>query len=174
MSSVIVEENFLSPTLFSECQELAYSIPYLKESKFRSSYGWDKDLSRQSSPVLVYDLGSENKELFDKIRKEIRSKTELFLEDILIQYWSKLSYLDWHSDAVYSSALTVYLNKEWKPQWGGYFLYRDKKEIKGIIPKPNLAIAQPGGVPHCVTTVNIDSDIRISLQAFLSNNSKLL
>jgi len=167
-------ENFLSRELLLECQEVANSVLYIKENRFRTSFAWEKNLSRESSPVLVYELGIENKELFSKLKKEIKDKLNLYLENILIQYWDKLCYLDWHTDANYNSALTIYLNEVWKPHWGGYLLYKEDKDIKGIIPECNLAVLQPGGIPHCVTTINMGSDIRVSLQAFLGTSNKIL
>jgi Rps23 Pro-64 3,4-dihydroxylase Tpa1-like proline 4-hydroxylase len=135
---------------------------------------WEDDLRRKSTPVLVYELKTNNQEIFKKIRKEVKEKSGKHITDMLIHFWPPLSYLDWHTDAGYSDALTIYLNKEWNPNWGGYFLYNQGSGIQGLIPQENLGILQKGGTPHCVTTINMDSDIRMSLQTFLQSSKKIL
>lgn len=172
--NVKIISDFLPPDTLGECQEFALSTLYDKRSTFRSSYGWDEQLKRNSSPVLILELASVNKELFNKIRKVVQSKTNKVVQDILIQFWSKNSFLDWHTDSAYSDALTIYLNKEWRPEWGGYFLYGPQSNFSGIIPRENLAVLQPSGIPHCVTPITVDYKVRISLQMFITNNKQVL
>lgn len=167
-------ENFLPPDILFECQEFAINTLYDKRSNFRSSYGWDDSLRRESSPVLIFELASYNKELFFKIKNTVKEKTHKVVQDILIQYWSPGCYLDWHTDLSYSDALTIYLNKIWKPEWGGYFLYGRQSGFSGIIPRENLAVFQQSGIPHCVTTINRGADIRISLQMFINDSKSVL
>lgn len=166
--------NFLSPELLNECQEFSISNLYNKRSYFRSSYGWDEKLRRNTSPVLIYELGTYNKDLFNKIKKEVTNKTGKYVDDVLIQYWGYNCYLDWHTDGNYSDALTIYLNKEWRPEWGGYFLFGNPNEFNGILPVENLGVLQNSGIPHCVTPVLSNTEIRISLQTFISDNRKTL
>ena len=172
--TVKILSNFLPLDILNECQEFAISTLYDKRSNFRSSYGWDGELRRNSSPVLIFELATYNKELFSKIRKVVQTKTGKTVQDILIQFWSKNSFLDWHTDSAYSDALTIYVNKEWKPEWGGYFLYGPQSNFSGIIPKENLAVLQPSGIPHCVTPITSDTQTRISLQMFITNNKQVL
>ena len=172
--TVKILPNFLPSDILTECQKFAISALYDKRSTFRSSYGWDETLRRQSSPVLIYDLSIHNKELFYNLKDFIQDKIQKPIIDIIIQYWSRDSYLDWHTDSNYSDALTIYLNKEWKPEWGGYFLYGRQSNFSGIIPKENLAVLQPTGIPHCVTPVMNDTFPRISLQIFTSNSKSVL
>lgn len=166
--------NFLPLDILNECQEFAISTLYDKRSNFRSSYGWDQELRRDSSPVLIYELSTHNTTLFNKVRKSVEQKTNKIVQDVLIQYWSKNSYLDWHTDSAYSDALTIYLNSEWKPEWGGYFLYGPQSNFSGIIPRENLAVLQPSGIPHCVTPVVSSNNIRMSLQMFITKSKQVL
>lgn len=172
--SVEILSDFLPPDTLSECQEFALSTLFDKKSTFRSSYGWDEQLKRNSSPVLIFELASANKELFNKIRKAVQNKTNKVVQDILIHFWGKNSFLDWHTDSAYSDALTIYLNEEWRPEWGGYFLYGPQSNFSGIIPRENLAILQPSGIPHCVTPITVDHKVRISLQMFITDNKQVL
>jgi hypothetical protein len=138
---------------------------------------WEKGLQANSSPIIRYVLNKNNDELFQSLKKEIENKIPYFIDSIVIHFSPKLSYIPWHKDDHVKAALTVYLNKTWNTNWGGYFLYRLNGEIKGIKPDFNLAVLQQGGetgITHCVTTTNIDADLRISLQLFLTTKKKLL
>lgn len=172
--SIQVIQDFLSKETLIECQKLANDVLTSQETRWRSSMTWEDGLKRKSTPVLVYELKTNNQEIFKKIRKEVKEKTGKYIDDLIIHFWPPLSYLDWHTDYGYSDAITIYLNKEWNPSWGGYFLYNEENGIRGIIPQQNLGIVQESNTPHCVTTINVDSDIRISLQAFLTSSKKLL
>lgn len=172
--SIEVIENILSEQLLKDCQDLAQEVLYSTETRWRSNMTWQNELKRKSNTVLVYEIKKNNQNIFNRIRKEIKDKTGKHINDLLIHFWPPLSYLDWHDDGVYSDAVTIYLNKEWSPSWGGYFLYNENDNIRGVIPKENLGIHQKGGIPHCVTTINVDSDIRVSLQAFLLSSKKIL
>ena len=55
-----------------------------------------------------------------------------------------------------------------------FCLYGKQSNFSGIIPKENLAVLQPSGIPHCVTPISIDADVRISLQMFISDNRNTL
>ena len=53
-------------------------------------------------------------------------------------------------------------------------MHEENDEIKAIKPEYNLAVLQENGVSHCVSTLNVDADIRISMQVFLLKNKRLL
>jgi Rps23 Pro-64 3,4-dihydroxylase Tpa1-like proline 4-hydroxylase len=88
----------------------------------------------------------------------------------MIYFWTKLSYIPWHDDTQADSALTIYLNDYWDQDWGGYFMFKLNNEIKAIKPDRNLGVIQTGNVSHSVSTVNLDADLRITLQAFFIEN----
>jgi hypothetical protein len=138
---------------------------------------WTKYLQNNSTPIIRYVLNKNDDTLFQYLKKEIESKIPYYIDNMVIHFSPKLSYIPWHNDGYVIAALTIYLNKKWDINWGGYFLYRLNDEIKAIKPELNLGILQEGGdkgLPHCVTTTNIDADLRISLQLFLTNKKKLL
>lgn len=138
---------------------------------------WTKYLQNNSTPIIRYVLNKNDDTLFQSLKKEIESKIPYYIDNMVIHFSPKLSYIPWHNDGHVIAALSIYLNKKWDVNWGGYFLYKLNDEIKAIKPELNLGILQEGGekgLPHCVTTTNIDADLRISLQLFLSNKKKLL
>jgi hypothetical protein len=138
---------------------------------------WDKNVQNSSTPIIRYVFNKNDDTIFQFLKKEIESKIPYYIDNMVIHFSPKLSYIPWHNDNHVIAALTIYLNKNWNVNWGGYFLYKLNDEIKAIKPELNLGILQEGGekgLPHCVTTTNIDADLRISLQLFLSNKKKLL
>jgi hypothetical protein len=138
---------------------------------------WGKNVQNSSTPIIRYVFNKNDDRLFQSLKTEIESKIPYYIDNMVIHFSPKLSYIPWHNDNHVIAALTIYLNKNWNVNWGGYFLYKLNDEIKGIKPELNLGILQEGGdkgLPHCVTTTNIDADLRISLQLFLSNKKKLL
>jgi Rps23 Pro-64 3,4-dihydroxylase Tpa1-like proline 4-hydroxylase len=90
---------------------------------------------------------------------------------IVMNYvWTKLSYIPWHNDTTYTSAITIYLNEYWDPDWGGIFLYHtetEQKNIKGYIPKFNTAIKNSRKVYHSTTIISMDAETpRVTVQLF--------
>jgi hypothetical protein len=176
-----VYENFLSEECIENLDEKIDKV--LKKSDpnvpnvTTSLMSWESGLQANSSPIIRYVLNRSDDDLFQLLKKEIENKIPFYIDGIVIHFSPKLSYIPWHRDNHVTAALTIYLNKIWDPNWGGYFLYKLNDEIRGIKPEFNLAILQEGGmngIPHCVTTTNIDADLRISLQLFLTKKKKLL
>jgi len=170
--------NFFSKEI---CDELDSLIDVITSKHSRnipmystSIHNWSPELVSHSTPILRYSFTEENNELIGKIKKEILDKTTYEIDNLVIHFFPKLSYITWHDDGDYKGALTIYLNKKWDYNWGGYFLYQEENEIKAILPDYNLGVLQENGVPHCVSTINVNSDIRISIQAFLRRNKKLV
>jgi Rps23 Pro-64 3,4-dihydroxylase Tpa1-like proline 4-hydroxylase len=163
------------------CQELDVLISKImsKENRDNPIYSasissWDKELVSHSTPILRYFLTEENDKLISKIKKEVSKKTGYEIDYVLIHFFPKLSYITWHDDGIFKGAITVYLNKNWDSDWGGYLMYEEDSDVKAIKPEYNLGILQEGGVKHCVSTINVDADIRISIQAFLVKSKKLM
>lgn len=171
-------ENFFSNEICSELDILISRITSKENNTTpmysTSIYSWKDELISHSTPILRYPITIEYNKLLSKIKREIFVKTNYQIDNVLIHFWPKLSYITWHEDLVYKGALTVYLNKIWDSNWGGYFMYQENDEIKAIKPEYNLGVLQENGVSHCVSTVNINADIRISIQVFLTNDKKIL
>jgi hypothetical protein len=164
--NIIVYDEFLSNDLFDEVQTFAEKTikspnPYLG----RTNFCWPDEIRNQTTPVLIIDI-DENSPLHNKLKAEIDVKTGLNVEQLMLYIWTKLSYIPWHDDSHVESALTIYLNDYWDPDWGGYFMYKLNNEIKAIKPERNLGVIQTGGVHHSVSTVNLDANLRITLQSF--------
>jgi Rps23 Pro-64 3,4-dihydroxylase Tpa1-like proline 4-hydroxylase len=162
-------EEFFTEELYEELINTAKSLLRQGGNTFGTNAWWSPDIVKDSFPVLIHGIYKDS-ELFAKVREQIEKKTKLAVKDhdIMIYYWTRFSYIPWHEDQNYEGALTVYLNEEWQPDWGGYFLYEDnKQEIRAILPKRNFGLLQQGGIRHSTTPVNFDGGMRISIQVFL-------
>jgi hypothetical protein len=175
MEQVITYENFLNQELFLELKEYIDKLKSNNLTTFTTSTTvWPEGNRMYSTPILRFILSDNNKELHEKIVRVIKEKTGYYGGPIVIHLWPPLSYLSWHEDTHVKAAFTLYLNDRWDENWGGYLMYKDENEqIKGIAPKKNLGILQKNKVSHCVSTINVGSEMRISLQIFLEKEKQL-
>jgi Rps23 Pro-64 3,4-dihydroxylase Tpa1-like proline 4-hydroxylase len=176
-----IYKNFLSDDSLQKLNDTIKNVLHHSDENVPnvtvSTMVWDSYLQKNSAPIIRYVLNRNDDVVFQSLKKEIESKIPYFIHSIIIHFAPKLSYIPWHNDSHVNAALTIYLNEKWNPNWGGYFLYKIDDEIKAIKPEFNLAVLQQGGetgLPHCVTTTNIDADMRISLQMFLTTRKKLM
>ena len=162
-------DEFFTEELYEELINTAKNLLRQGGNTFGTNAWWNPNIVKDSFPVLIHGIYKDS-ELFAKVREQIEKKIKLAVKDhdIMIYYWTRFSYIPWHEDQNYEGALTVYLNEEWQPDWGGYFLYEDnKQEIRAILPKRNFGLLQQGGIRHSTTPVNFDGGMRISIQVFL-------
>ena len=174
---IIKYDNFLSENLLILIDNKINDIFNSKSERaiFSSSIShWSEYLKSSSTPILRYSMNESDFELVNLLKKEIEKQVPYYVDDIIIHLFPKLSYIPWHDDGGHGAALTIYINEKWEPNWGGFFMYKINDDIWAIKPKRNLALLQKGGITHCVTTTNIDSDFRISIQCFLKQEKKLL
>ncbi len=135
----------------------------------RTNYGWGFDLVQESSPVLINDI-PEDSDVFRGIMEYLKTRPEVPTPKeirMMFFYWTKGSYIPWHTDQNYEAGITIYLNDVWGRDDGGLFLYREDEQIKGLIPEFNMMVIQTGGIDHCVTPVIRVGSIRASIQIFL-------
>lgn len=90
------------------------------------------------------------------------------------------SCVNWHNDYSDYNALSIYLNKEWDSNWGGWFAWTDdfKGQEYGVNPKVgqfycpqyNTAVMSTEKEWHCTTPLATVAPPRISIQLFFSKN----
>jgi Rps23 Pro-64 3,4-dihydroxylase Tpa1-like proline 4-hydroxylase len=172
-----IYSNFLSEDLLILIDKKIEDIFNQKTERaiFSSSIShWSEYLKSNSTPILRYAMQDTDLELINFLKKEIEKQIPYYVDDIIIHLLPRLSYIPWHNDGGHTASLTIYINEKWEPNWGGFFMYKIGDEIRAIKPERNSAILQKDGLKHCVTTTNIDSDFRISIQCFLKHEKKLL
>jgi Rps23 Pro-64 3,4-dihydroxylase Tpa1-like proline 4-hydroxylase len=174
MSKIIKYENFLSEDLFGKLKLYVNNLMKEKKGAFTTSLMWDEFLVNTSALIARYELQSSEIEILSKIKKEVESKIPYVIKNAVLHIMPQMSYINWHSDAHCKAAFTIYLNENWDKSWGGYLMYEEDGEIKAIKPEKNLAVLQKTPVNHCVSTVNVGAEYRISLQFFLTDEKKNL
>lgn len=163
-------ENFLEEDLLNDVVEYADKIYRSPLNQVTTNAYWKKDVVHDSTPVLVHHIPQHTeKNIWERICKAVERKTGITdVTDINVYFWTRLSYIPWHNDGHVHAAITVYLNKDWKPDYGGLFLYdyEHNGRIRGIIPIYNGALLQTQGLWHSTTPVNWSANVRITLQIF--------
>jgi Rps23 Pro-64 3,4-dihydroxylase Tpa1-like proline 4-hydroxylase len=109
----------------------------------------------------------------------------LFLKDIFLQHglldehftgkfmamayiWKPHSYIPWHNDGIYSTGVTIYLNRNWNLDWGGLLIWKEKGTEKLQVSPPhfNIAVVNCNGIEHATTMVSPDAPLRQTIQCF--------
>jgi hypothetical protein len=141
------------------------------ELRLKTNAIWQKEIVLDSLPVLICPFGDPEAELYDDLKTHISNSLgkELKVFQPQFYYWTRYSYIPWHNDGNFKGAMTIYLDADWKENWGGYFMYKEGDEVKAIKPEKNLAIHQTDGVQHCTTPVTFFGTLRRTIQIFLED-----
>lgn len=77
--------------------------------------------------------------------------------------------INWHDDAKFIGAVSIYLNENWNRTLGGHFIYQmdDQKVMTSVQPKQGTAVYIQGGVLHGTVPVSPIAPSRKSLQVFI-------
>lgn len=166
LKKVTTYAELLPSDLLEELDGIAHStqheaIPYIG----RTNASWPIEIRRQSAPVIIRDIVPRT-ELYGKLTEVIQGRTGWKVARLMMYFWTRLSYIPWHNDGHVHAGLTLYLNEFWHDDWGGLFMYVSGAEIHAIKPVRNLAVLQEGNVRHSVSTINMDADTRVTVQAF--------
>jgi hypothetical protein len=172
-------ENFLSEETYEWCNNTSNeiltlgsndSVPISAMHIFNTHHFWDKNIVKDSFPVLIHFIDRQS-ELYFTLKEEIEEKTNCFIKkqaNIMFYYWTRFSYIPWHNDGLHDFALTIHLNEKWDENYGGWFLYEENGGVSAILPKRNMGVFQKGGIRHCTTPVHYDGNLRRTIQVFLS------
>ena len=162
-------DNFFEEDYFDHLHK--YSLDTFSDghSKFRTNHtSWSNRIVLDSKLVLIHEPEIEfQREILEKVNSRMKGySVEPDNCWVLFYYWMEGSYIPWHNDHSYKAAFTFYLNKDWRPEWQGFFMYREGEEIKAIQPAPNRVVHNREKVEHCTTPVLASSYLRATLQVF--------
>jgi hypothetical protein len=136
---------------------------------------------------FLYEITDTHKDFIIKILTDnniLESTPDLFVA--LIQVAQPLASIEWHTDthSNYDEpgsedpynviGITLYFNKEWNHNWGGFFCSKELKEdTRGVFVQPvyNRLVINDGLEPHAVTPIDRSADNRITIQLFVSRES---
>jgi hypothetical protein len=170
----------LTDKLYKISNDFFYGIDYVNNIKnvanIYTNMVWQDDFKEDSNLVLFIALSKDIvKEVEDSLIKlnifnfnKYKSLTEH--GQVMLQIWSQGSYAKEHIDQTYGAAATLYLNN-WTYEDGGRLEYLDQEsqEWNYIVPQYNLLAFNDTKIPHKVSRVNTNRELRTTLQVFMYN-----
>ena len=179
-----IYENVLPVELLLECQT---ELRFLHEQRVwqNSSLVWPKSIQRNvvgvvNQTMVGLDLAKKINEVlfenyFSKYQMSMKSITlknnvAVPVPQLKITYqhyiWNKMSGISMHDDTNHLFGATVYLNETWDVEWGGVFLWKDKKDtLKALCPKLNTMVVNDEQENHMVTEISpYAPGVRMSIQ----------
>ena len=132
-------------------------------------FSWGGGVIGNSNAIFAFELDAElkqavakelsNKGIFNKVPKVWKANIYLM---------SRNSFIPWHDDGGHKFTCTAYLNKEWHPDLGGYFIYQDGEDKKALVPEYNMAVSFVPPIGHTCSITASNAPLRESLQIFVS------
>ena len=161
----INEINTILKNIFSRENESKWSI---------NKHFWENGIQNKSIGVVsIFRIEGSLRAMIEKVLSKFLKPGEQFQ---YIQYyeWNQMSQINWHSDSGKKAAITVYLNEEWDPNWGGFFCWQDHStDGHLIVPKFNTAVIARGNPPHHVSLISPLAPVRRTLQIWITDSAQL-
>lgn len=130
---------------------------------------WEKSLIKNIKPpkkVEVYNYPP-----FENLKKLTQHNKfyQLKLKDIIttVHYMEKGTGINWHNDHKWNYGATYYLNNRWNQNWGGEFMFMDKRNQGWISPIGNSLVIIKSPFKHKVNLVLSPIIPRLSVQMFI-------
>jgi 2OG-Fe(II) oxygenase superfamily len=160
-----VVKNVLSQSLLDSLYNFTRDGKQPTKTNF---FGWGANVIGTSNAIFSFLLPDEIKENLAKelIEKGILKKLPTKWAGN-IHLMSRNSSIPWHDDGNHKLSITIYLNKIWDSNWGGYFLAKKEDVIEGYIPEYNMCIFFDTPLRHTVSVTSIDSPLRECVQIFV-------
>lgn len=133
---------------------------------WRTNKSWNPKIVKSSATVLIRHL---DKECTNYLKNHLLTHNLLDKNDTVFAMsylWQPLSYIPWHKDSKRKGAATIYLNKKWDIDWGGYLMWKKNDEIKSLVPEFNNAAINDSNVDHSTTLTTLDAPARETIQIF--------
>ena len=181
-----IHDDFLSPDCIQKVDEHITKIISEDANNFSLSLKWHPGLhgalNVPRSPVYVHHWS--DKDLMQRVHDEVNDWVYEYGHEVsnsIIHIMLQDSTIAWHTDQSKerSGAVTIYLNRKWRVDFGGDLLYNtdivrnagaskhpDDFEIGRVTPKYNRAVYLEAGVDHKVTPV-YENVLRKSIQLWL-------
>lgn len=149
--------------------EALWSYPQHQPLHRTNLSGWPSNVVGSSGAILLYELEGS---LSSSVKRHLLPVVGLEYENydwyMIYTLGSYLSFIPWHLDEKHVRSMTIYLNKEWDRDWGGYFMYELENEIRAVKPTFNTGVLFTPPLPHTTTMPTINAPLRLSLQVFVN------
>lgn len=177
--AVIFGEAALSEQILGKI--LSYSRAVTEKFQWNCNiHFWPEGLINTHGVVMTHMLSAE---ATIAIFRDLRANGHLSYlpkeKTAMIYSWLPGSGIAWHPDYGNKSSMTIYLNREWRPDHGGYFCWKDWGEdlpqhtydyapTEGRIRMPqfNHYVYMNDAEWHCTTITSTLAPPRLSLQMF--------
>lgn len=128
---------------------------------------WDNRIVKASSAILIFDLPKSIENTLVNRVKELHEEIGQ-CKKVFVMYYKMMpgAYIPWHNDSKWSFGMTVYLNKNWDRDFGGYFAFAHDNQIRCLPPEYNNAIFVSTPLEHCVFQIAPDAPPRTTIQIF--------
>ena len=172
MAIKIIKDVFTQQEIYTLYKEISNPV---NESKWSiNKHFWEDGIQNKSLGVVsILRLEGPVRAMIENNLKQYLEPGEQFQ---YIQYyeWNQMSQINWHSDSGKKAAITVYLNEEWHPNWGGFFCWQDPSaDGHLIVPKFNTGVVVRGNPPHHVSLISPLAPIRKTLQIWIVDSVQL-
>jgi len=186
-----VIDNFIAAELAKELEEYIHS-QLDKPVWIHGHSFYHEELKNYIVESMAPYIASLSKELSHKLKNNLLTQGIFAKEpkeyDALIYNAYPLSSVGWHTDKhdEYEhggsqslgcrdvAGISIYLNREWKPNWGGCFMLKDNKcDTQGKFYEPiyNRAVINNGRDVHAVSAVTNGAKNRYSVQIFVDRDA---
>ena len=151
---MILIEDSITDDLYQKCvKELNEK---LSENCWRSSsLNWGSDVKQGiNGSCIITPVSDIINPLLEKELKPLLPECRKLEFNYYI--WQPQSGISWHNDKgpgrLFGASL--YLNDEWHPNMGGWFIWEDEKGHHTILPKKKFLVLNNNYEHHCVTPVS--------------------
>ena len=171
MKGVFTSYNFFEKSVYNEIlKDIDQTVK--EQLNLFDNKGWGETVVEYSKPIKIRQLTNSEKN-YHLIRQSIYELLGRFPDGIYYYLWGPGSYIPWHSDEVYSSAFSIYMNENWNYEDGGLFQYYANNKVETILPEANTAVLQTGNVPHSTTILSKHAPIRKSIQVWFEKSNSI-
>ena len=149
-------EDSITDDLYQKClKELEKKVR--KNCWKSSSINWSSAIKKNVVGSCIFTPVSDT--IHHLLEDELKSSLPEY-EKLVCNYyvWQSQSAISWHKDG-YDNILfgaTLYLNEEWYPDNGGWFIWEDNDGYHTILPKKRLLVLNDNYQNHCVTPISLD------------------
>ena len=154
---MILVEDSITDDLYQKCvEELNEKVS--KNCWRSSSVNWNSLIKQGVLGSCIITPVSDN--IHQLLEQELKSSLPKYTELILQYYiWQPQSGIAWHNDKAPDKLFgaTLYLNEEWEPNAGGWFVWEDGDGYHAILPKKNFLVVNDDTQNHCVTPVAFEN-----------------
>lgn len=164
-----VIDNFFEPDELQRVIEYFEDVCLDNPQLFTGKDVWTPRLSENSqNDTFVYHLERKiDTDIFDWLEGYMINRFDKVPSNMRFYQYMPGSHIDWHRDGEKNGAASIYLNEDWKKEYGGLFLWREEDgSFRGELPKMNRCLYDLAGAVHSTTPTYKTSPVRRSLQVF--------